>query len=161
MSKRQRSGEVVVHAKAKRPIDKQVIVVTQTFAANTQTATTLYTSTFPGTATGILWDLTFTNTAAATNRCAWALVHVRQGEAAPILSFVDGAILATPEQNILSWGKFKAVSNVATVGHADYVFIGKTKTMRKLAVGDTLQVIYMARDGTGAIDGAVQFFIKT
>ncbi len=166
MSKRARTGEVVttfvtpVRA-AKRPIDKDIIVIRKTALAGSQVSTTLITATFPCTITGLRWDLSaVTEAGTAPALWIWAIVKVTQGDTANSLSATDGATLYAPEQNCLVWGS-RVVAPEDTIGAAES-YNGTTKIMRKLLGGDQLLFITVG-EATNTIEcsGAIQFFCRT
>ncbi len=158
MSKRSRT---VFSARApRRPIDKELKVVNQTVSTSLVT-TTLKTTTFPCTVTGLRWSFGCRGNTTSQAAIFWAIVVVPDGESANAPAISDGADFYTPEQNVLAFGAFR-VSDVdaAVGGPAEYNTEGMTKSMRKLKSGDLLQFITIG-DAAGALDGVVQFFCKS
>lgn len=91
----------------------------------------------------------------------WAIVLVKDGDAAGSIGFSDAGDFYTPEQNVLAFG-------VATLGgsgqnYADNCanFSGTTKTMRKLMGGDEIHLIMRSPAIALELDGVVQFFCKS
>ncbi len=159
MAQRRKRARTTV-ARARRPIDKDLIVVQKTITAAQQT-TTLKTTTFPCTVVGIRWELMATCIVAGQSTLTWAIVLVKDGEAANTMSITDAATFYAPEQNVLAFG----VANFAgtTIGDVTpATWQGSTKTMRKLMGGDVLQLLV---DGTfatqGSFLGVIQFFCKS
>ncbi len=154
-SKRSRT---ITYSKAKRAIDKQIICVSHGAVDGTQQNTAIFTATFPGTITGIRWDLTF-DQAAGTGLAlsVWAIVLLKDGQALDTLSLTNGAEVYQPEQNCLVWG-YQNIKNQLWGQHAS----GSTKTMRKVMIGDNLAFLIRGQaTNTTTVLGAVQFFIKT
>ena len=147
---------------APRPIDKRVIVVDQAIVAS-QTSTTIFDATFPGTVVGIRWSLNMrTDTATSFTEMVWAIVLVEDGNAVGALSRVDGADFYTPEQNLLVFETASFPDSDAGNGPNSIHWTGTTKTMRKLKVGDQVRVIALGLAANqGEFFGAVQFFYKT
>jgi len=157
-SKRSRT---ITYSKSKRAIDKQIIVVNLANVDATQLNTAIFTSTFPGTITGIRWDLAF-DQAGGTGRCfyTWAIVLLKDGQALDTLTTTNGDELYQPEQNCLVFGH-GIIQNGINLGQTNQV-AGSTKTMRKVMIGDNLAfLIKGATTNTVSVLGAVQFFIKT
>ncbi len=149
------------HHAPKRPVDKNLVIVSQTGLDGTQQATILTTVTFPCTIVGLRWDIS-SATAAGTNIASlgWAIVKVSQGDTVNTLATGDGSTLYAPEQNVMTWGVGLNIPE-DTIGHG-LVWIGETKTMRKMMGGDTLQFIARGEaTNTQEIRGCVQFFCKT
>ncbi len=162
MTKRLRTDSVIVPAKVKRPIDKQLIVVNQT-ATTSMTSTTLKTTTFPCTLTGLRWDFAANASAVAgTNLLHWAIVIVKDGYTANSFTTTDAADFYTPEQNVLTFGVLRGGDADAGLGETQFHWKGDTKTMRKLMTGDTVQFLSLSANTSGfSVDGIVQFFCKT
>ncbi len=145
----------------KRPVDKNLIIVSQTSLDSTQQATVLATVTFPCTIVGLRWDIS-SATSAGTGiaSIAWAIVKVSQGDTVNTLATGDGSTLYAPEQNVMTWGVGLNIPE-DTIGHG-LVWIGDTKTMRKMMGGDTLQFIARGEaTNLQEIRGCIQFFCKT
>ena len=146
----------------KRPIDKQLISVSQTIGT-TQTNTLLLDIPFPATLVGLRWALSFNSTlTSGPATMSWAIVVVRDGETANLMDRNDAATFYQPEQNCLTFGLARAPDADAGGGPLTTQFTDTTKTMRKMAVGDELRLI---ADGSaasmGTFNGVVQFFTKS
>jgi len=159
MKRKRTNSNAMVIVKANRPIDKNIVMVIQTIT-NTQTSTTLTTAAFPCTITGLRWDLIGIPTTAGACNIQWAIVRVRQGQTAATLVATDGASIYGPEQDIMAFGHFYLPdSDVLSYPLTNR---GKTKTMRKLMVGDTLKFIALGSVvTTGQLRAEVQFFSKS
>ncbi len=142
----------------KRPIDKAIIAIQVAGTGDTQVPTVLATIAFPCTLTGLRWGMTFTQDAGtATAFFYWAIVINRDGVTISQIATSNGSTFYKPESNCLVWGNGTIENNIST---DDY--IGSTKTMRKLMVGDTLQLIVKgSATNTTRCDGIIQFFCKT
>ncbi len=142
----------------KRPIDKAIIAILKAGTNATQVETVLASIAFPCTLTGLRWGLTFTQDAGtATAFFYWAIVIVRDGVTVSQITTSDAATYYAPEQNCLVWGNGTIENNIST---DDY--IGSTKTMRKLLVGDSIQFLHKgSATNTTRVDGIIQFFCKT
>lgn len=167
-SRKRKRGPLVVQSSVKRPIDKIIITVNHTDAAAiTDGITTLQTTTFPGTVSGLRWDLTasnFTAGAIATNLIAWAIVVVRDGLTPETISLTNGTTFYAPEQDVLASGWMEVTTTIPIcTGPGICRDIGHTKTMRKLKAGDVLALIY--RNDTAPLSlsfhGTVQYFYKS
>ncbi len=146
-----------------RPIDKELKVVNQT-ATTTVTATTLKTTTFPGTGVGLRWSVGTQNSNTASDVVlGWAIVVIPDGEAANTPALSDGADFYTPEQNVLAFGMLRLKDyDAGGGGPIGENFEGTTKTMRKLKSGDVLAFITLSSVAAAVqVDGVVQFFFKT
>lgn len=146
--------------RTKRPIDKQLISVSKT-TTTSQSGSTLYTTTFPGTVVGLRWDLACVSLTTSPFYLLWAIVVVHDGNTATTMSGSDGTDFYTPEQDVLAFGIMRG-SNTDGAGPITDKDMGMTKTMRKLKQGDVLQLINLNSVANGAsLQGIVQFFIKT
>ncbi len=156
--KRARTGG----GRVQRPIDKELIVVNQT-PTTTVTATTLKTTTFPGTVVGLRWAMSAVNIlTTASVLISWAIVVVQDGEAANTPSQSNGSDFYTPEQHVLAFGSMRLADLDGAAGNITHNWEGTTKTMRKLKQGDLLQFITIAGSASACnLDGIVQFFFKT
>ncbi len=154
MSKRARTSA--------RPIDKDLIVVNQA-VTTTQVVTTLKTTTFPCTIVGIRWDLSVLSIIGTGNSVtAWAIVVVRDGDAAQTLALSNGASFYEPEESCLAFGLTHVVDNDIGGGPNSFHFSGSTKTMRKLKGGDLVQLISLSSVAVSSeLDGVVQYFCKS
>jgi len=146
----------------RRPIDKKLIFVNQS-VTNSVATTTLHTTTFPGTVTGLRWSLSALNSlTTASPQVAWAIVVVHDGDSANTPSLTNAADFYTPEQDVLAFGHAYLADTDAGAGNVQSHWEGNTKTMRKLRAGDLLQFITISGTANSAsLDGVVQFFIKT
>jgi hypothetical protein len=163
--KRSRQGDFVpvegpatfIRPRVKRPIDKQLIAINKT-DINAQTSTVLKTTTFPCTVVGLRWSLaTFQSTGTGEATTHWAVVVVRDGNAASAMSTGDASDFYTPEQDVLTFGVVTHDNNTTPK-----VFEGSTKTMRKMMGGD--QLLFIAAGTATNINsmrGVIQFFCKS
>lgn len=161
--KRKRSagtGTRVVQTRVRRPIDKQLKNVAAS-VSTTQAATTLYTTTYPGTLVGLRWEFSAAAAAAVTARLSWAIIITRDGIPASTISESNGSDFYTPEANVLAFsGDYFVGTGIGTPFGTHYS--GSTKAMRKLQAGDVLQCIYLSDTVGGVVfAGTVQFFIKS
>lgn len=159
MSKRARSGRgprIVVHG-GKRNVDKQIIGVSQTVSAASNSNTLLWLATTQLTIVGVRWNFAMNNTAAASNPFTWMIVHVREGNTANNISTSNTNTMYAPEQDVIAWG---VAMPVETSIETDIMISGSTKTMRKLQAGDQLRWIAKAAVDTIFVQGGVQFFTK-
>lgn len=155
MSSRKRQRTTQRFTVQKRPIDKSLVALNGA-AGTSQTSTTLIQATFPCTVTGLRWDLSFTNSSASLGHTfEWAIVVVRDGRDAEAMGTSDGAKFYAPEQDVLTYGNGR-------LWKSDRVYLGSTKSMRKLMGGDALMFIVRA-GSTSVVDyrGTVQLFCKT
>lgn len=162
MSKRQRTNTQVAR-RAKRPIDKKIISVTQT-VANAQVTTEIYpAATFPGTITGLRWSFNVVRIfgTAATGIMRWILVVVPAGVTIGTIGLGNSNSAYDPEQNVLAFGD--CCTSALATGCPTVHIEGSTKSMRKLKVGDKLMfaAIGDSASNTHTIFGTVQMFYKT
>ena len=157
MSKRRRFSKA-----AARPIDKQLIFSTQTVGA-AQTSTQLLNIAFPATLVGLRWSISYLQiltTGAST--FAWAIVIVRDGKTANAITLTDAGTFYAPEQNCLTFGVTRLSDADLGNGPSTTQFEGNTKSMRKMAAGDELHILYNAGTAAqGTANAVVQFFTKT
>ncbi len=148
--------------RVQRPIDKELKATLQT-CTTSMVATTLKTTTFPGTIVGLRWSLGFISTQAASDAFVrWVITVVPDGEAINTIATSDGSDMYTPEQNVLAFGTLALKDNDLGAGPAAVNVEGMTKTMRKLKQGDLLQLGTLASVANSAtLGGTVQFFFKT
>lgn len=146
-----------MHQKPQRPIDKNLKAVNLATSGG-QDNDTLFTVTYPATVTGIRWSLAAQSTdGVAQSNIYWALVVVKDGEAPKTLAFTGAASFYSPEQHVLAFGCMQlGPSNTSSYQLSE----GHTKTMRKLAGGDTLEIIAASETGSASLKGVVQFFMK-
>ncbi len=147
---------------ARRPIDKDLIVVSKTITASQQ-ATTLKTTTFPCTLVGLRWDISMSSQlTTGVSLLSWAIVIVTEGDSANAMSTSDAASFYTPEQNVLTFGLSRYPDADAGAGPVVMHWNNNTKTMRKLKAGDTVQFIVQGSAAAqGSVLGVVQFFCKS
>ncbi len=160
-SSRKRPRSAVV-ATVKRPIDKELKVVNVALT-NSQTTSTLKTTTFPCTVVGLRWSISAQSTlTTGASLVTWAIVVVHDGNSANTMATSDGADFYTPEQDVLTFGVARFPDSDAGNGPNVIQFEGATKTMRKLKQGDLLQLITLANlASVGVFAGVVQFFCKS
>lgn len=142
----------------RRNIDKILKVVKKT-GFTTQTGTVLATATFPCTITGLRWNLAFSGEATNLSIHHWAIIIVRDGNAANTIATSDAADFYQPEQNVLAFGVGMMAGLSAAAGPFTIPYIGSTKTMRKLLLGDRIDFIVVANQATN-LNGIVQMFCK-
>lgn len=147
-----------VQRRAKRPIDKKLAnVVINTLVAANQTVD-LYTASFPGTITGLRWDISVLRTVTATtlSTYGWAIVIQPQGTTVSTMSLTGS--LYDPEQMVMAFGRGTSWDPTQDPS----MFQGDTKSMRKLKAGDKLVfVAFGTAVNAHEVAGVVQFFIKT
>ena len=105
MSKRRRtqgSGVTFVRTDRKRPIDKELFSLVQGVPNTNQVDTDLLTASFPGTITGLRWDVSMVNGAASHDAITWVIIHVPQGDSANAIGTGNGTNIYTPEKNVLA-----------------------------------------------------------
>ncbi len=155
--KRRRTS--VIRRTTVRPIDKRLVALNNDGVAATQVNVSMYSATFPGTITGLRWDLEMHQDAGTAGAiCHWAIVVVRDGITAPSnVAISSAAAFYEPEQDCLAFGVGSIDNNVQSIH-----FSGSTKTMRKMQGGDQLFfVILGTATNTMLLRGIVQFFIKS
>jgi len=142
-----------------RPIDKELKVVLKEAIAGSQVATTLKTTTFPGTIVGLRWSMEAAQDAGTANSTLqWAIVVTQDGQTPSAMAGSDAADMYTPEQDVLAFGCAVATG----VDQTSTQFEGTTKTMRKLKQGDVLSFIALSEaTNTWIMFGCIQFFFKT
>ena len=160
MSAPSKKRQRVVQVSAKRPIDKNLISITQGLST-TQQETVLLTVTFPSTIVGLRWSLSFHGAAASATNYNWAIVVVRDGLSASTMSMSDAGDFYTPEQDVLAFGNGRCTDLDLGAGPGNRVHEGATKTMRKMKGGDQLIFITDASAIQGQCIGIVQFFRKS
>lgn len=162
MSKRQRTTTNTTR-RAKRPIDKKLTNVQITGLVAAKQDVTLYDSaTFPGTITGLRWDLCAVRTggtATTLGSFKWAIVVVPAGTTISTIAMASAASMYDPEQMVLAFG---AGCTYSSAGENPIMYSGSTKAMRKLKAGDKLVFTsFGTATEAHAISGTVQFFYKT
>lgn len=162
MSKRQRTSSVP-QRRAKRPIDKKLtnVLVSNIIAAK-QDVTLYDSATFPGTITGLRWELSAVRsggTATTFGHLAWAIVVVPAGTTISTMTLASAGSLYDPEQMVLAFGRgctWDAAQGVVLNWE------GSTKSMRKLKTGDKLVfTVFGTATERHDLTGTVQFFYKT
>jgi len=159
MSVQRRNRTAAPARTAKRPIDKKLVSVDFDGIVAAQQTTTLYTCTFPGTVTGLRWNLTSVRTITATSasKFSWAIVISPGGAAANTMSIGVGTSLYDPEQNVLAFGSQASWNIGENMDH-----VGTTKAMRKMKAGDKMYfIVYGTATNAHKISGAIQFFVKS
>ncbi len=153
-------GPVQFQRRAKRPIDKQLISILVD-STNAQSTTVLDTFTFPGTITGLRWDIDYTmSTDATLIQGVWAIVIARDGDTPNTLVLTNGSSMYQPETHVLAFGAWVGIKDAN--GMHQVHWNDSTKSMRKVQAGDTLNFITLANIGTsGDLSGVIQFFLKT
>ncbi len=159
--KRQRAnGDAVVFVAAKRAVQKEVITVQKAAVDGSQSSTTIFTATVPGTMEGLRWDIAAMQDAGTGNTTMrWAIVLVKSGDSANNISATDAATFYSPEGNLLVSGlHIQSGIDINTPNSEK----GSTKTRRKMMAGDTIQMIMVAAaTNTWAVSGIVQMFYKS
>lgn len=161
-NKRQRSNSgQAVQRRAKRPIDKHFANVSIAALGAAQVNTTILAAmTYPGTITGLRWDLNFQRNAGANAAAEfkWAIVLVPQNTTASTLTQTSGSSLYDPEQNVLVYGTGISWN----IGDPVMKFTGETSTMRKLKTGDTVLLVALGTlTNTHLVSGTTMFFVKS
>lgn len=160
----------------KRPIDKSIVSIDLAQASGGSTSIVLYPVggtgvVYPCTVVGIQWDLNFSQSTAADSPTliSWAIIKLRQGVTVSAISAQNTTSFYNPEQDVVACGMMTIEENQsAAVTHkvAYQKAHGKTKAMRKLAVGDALAFVMRTDIMVGVtarsarINGIVQFFSK-
>lgn len=143
----------------KRPIDKRLKAFGGDLTTTAQDSNIVYAASYPGTVTGLRWEISaINNNTAAANNITWAIVVNRDGLAPPTLGF--NGDFYTPEENVLAFGQ--QVIHAKGTGDSKGVWQGNTKTMRKLQGGD--EILLLVRTSVNAsmtYVGLVQMFVKT
>lgn len=164
MPKRRRIGRRAVYQTSKkRPLDKNIINISQIYGiGGGQINTQLYGTSFPGTVTGLRWQLNFQNGTGATGNIMYAIVISRDGVLPSVLANTSGAPMYKPEQQVIAIGEMALENTGSTAGPSLRGIEGQTKSMRKLQNGDAL--FFIARTDAAIqalVTGVVQFFIKS
>ncbi len=152
-------GVVSVRAvRPRRPIDKFLVNVSKVGVDGTQVQTIIRTATTACTVTGLRWDLA-TSQQAATGAAKgrWAIVIVRDGLSAQTMAISDASSLYDPEQDVMAFGSWTIDNNVES-----FHWVGDTKTMRKLRIGDAIIFIAVGvATNTSNVEGVIQMFCKS
>ena len=154
---------------APRPISKTLLFFHAPISGGTSIST-IFTTTFPCTITGLRWELStpaHVGQGVADGYVNWAIVLVKQGNTASTLPTGPQPMpinLYVPEQNVLATGS----GNLTPTGTGEFgtVWNGKTKTMRKMQVGDNLQIVFSLGTNDPSLEdavfgGSIQFFCKS
>ncbi len=154
-------GQVQFQRRAKRPVDKQLINIVHD-TTNAQVVTVVETFTFPGTITGLRWDVVHTMSADATViQGVWAIVIARDGDVPNQLALTNTTTLYQPETHVLAFGAWTGVKDADGAGSTIH-WNDSTKSMRKVQAGDSLNFISFATTAnSGDLSAIVQFFLKT
>jgi len=163
MSKRARTSAPVNRTRSRRPIDKKLVSILKPTVTNVlQTTDLMPAASYPGTITGLRWNLWISNGAGTAQGFGrWAIVVVPAGTTASPITLSDAGSMYDPEQMVLAFGTL-AKYTAGTANTGGFPDIGQTKAMRKLKAGDKLQFICLGV-ATNIVDiaGTVQFFYKT
>ena len=163
MSKRRRTSAGFAAA---RPIDKQLVNVNLNDINATQQTTVLLTAATACTVLGIRWSMFIEGDAGsvgAEHDYRWAIIQLLDRQTANNLDGTNQGELYEPEQHVLAFGiGCSRTSSTATVGMQTLTMNGKTKSMRKLRIGD--RVVFICKGiatETVRVRGAVQLFCKS
>lgn len=147
-----------------RPKEKFVVNISTTFPDNTTLRQIkLYHNssvTFPGTVTGLMWEINVAASSATVSLIYFAIVIQRAGTVITTLNVAAGSgDFYDPETNILAWGSVGVDGN-ANGGPYIAQHRGKSKGMRKFQNGDTLVLLAQQNVplSTATLSGNVQFF---
>lgn len=167
---RRRGGRYVAQVSQKRPIDKNLKCCTDVVpAAGTSQNYTLFTTTYPGTITGINIKASFFNNLATHRHIVLIVCVVRDGLAISATASGAGTFAAmfTPEQNVLLQAIIPLCPNTGA-GSSTMVWEGQTKSQRKLMGGDLIRLSVTDLNTTVATAGIAnsmaiiaQFFVKS
>ncbi len=153
---------------APRPIDKSIISISQATVGATKVSTTLITATTACTLLGIRWSFYIQGDAGTEGNAhdyVWWISYIQDGENATNPNLADAASFLSPEQNVLAFGI--GTSRVDAAGSSTDTplnerWVGNTKTMRKLRIGDRVQFhVQGVATETVRCRGAVMFFCKS
>jgi len=161
-NKRQRSNSgTAVQRRAKRPIDKHFANISTAALGAAQSSTVVLASmTYPGTITGLRWDVNFQRNAGANAAAEykWAIVLLPQNTTASTLTQTASSSLYDPEQNVLVYGAGISWN----IGDPPMKFTGETSTMRKLKTGDQIVFLMIGTNAnTHLVSGTTMFFVKS
>lgn len=146
----------------RRPIDKVLFGINAVVPGGTTPNFLLYTCSYPGTVTGLRWNLNCTAMVGIEGMISWVIMVVRESVAVPTTLVYAGApaTLVAPESNVLAYGQFGAPT-VAAEALCPWPCIGETKTQRRMMAGDRLFLITSSLVSPGQILGIVQYFVKS
>ena len=143
----------------KRPIDKRLVYVEQSLTT-TETSSTLYLTAGACTVLGFRWSLSGLGNTSASARFFWAMVMVRDGQAASAFTLTNNGNFYEPEQDVVAFGTGTTADADAGTGPTVVYWEGTSKTSRKLRDGDNMVLIARVNANTGTIYGVVQLFCK-
>ena len=143
--------------KAKRPIDKRIITLSQNMD-NSQDNVTLFTCTFPCTLLGLRVNIASEISTVNTNWGLAVISVVQDGTTPGAIDLTTGNSSYEPEQNVMWGGVFPGYAvHVQAAWYPDVI-----KTKRKMKVGDSLVLSCL---GAGAnvqvLRGMITYFIMT
>lgn len=148
-------------SKVKRSVDKKLIAVDIPMNVGGIGTSTLKTTTFPCTITGLRWSLSAQASSVLTGAVYWAIVMVQDGETPNNLNVANTSNYYMPEQAVLAFGAGHVVGTTATAGPEVALWEGSTKAMRKMKQGDQLFFItFGSTAATAQCTGIIQFFCK-
>ena len=163
MSKRRRTSAGFA---AKRPIDKALININLNDVSATQQTTVLLAPAAACTVLGIRWSMFIEGDAGSVgspHEFRWAIIQLPDGRTAEELDSTNAGSLYEPEQQVLAFGiGVSRVSSTSSVSQFVPTIVGKTKSMRKLRVGD--RVVFIVKGiatETIRVRGIVQLFCKS
>lgn len=136
--------------------DKQLICVTQNTNNNVASTTVYPAAIFPSVIMGILISGGSATAGATTSRFNWALVVAPQGTTLSVITSGNAATMYAPEAMVLAFGSGTCIAG------ANSNFLIKTKTGRKVNVGDVIWMTFIGTDAVATTHNyVVQFFLKT
>jgi len=163
-----RYRKAVYSTSQKRPIDKQLV---NGFADLTGTATAkekIYPQgtgasnagvNFPGTITGLRWQVAGINGSVENTVIRWCIVKCREGlTPGNLTNHTAAGAMYVPEQDVIAWGQLIVGAEWVSNYHNE----GSTKAMRKLQNGDSLW--FVSNDASANalnVWYTIQFFYKT
>ena len=110
---------------------------------------------------GIRWDLRLRcndATATADGEVAWVIVIVRDGQTISTINNTAANNLYEPEQDVVAFGWGTTVDIDSDTRTA---WVGTTKSMRKLKIGDTMVFAVLGTaNNSSRIKGTIQLFCK-
>jgi len=120
---------------------------------------------YPGTITGLQWDIVSGgNTGSLIDSVDYfAIVKAREGQSIGIVALPSAnanlANFYNPEQDVMATG----ICRYTTSQPSPYPMSGKTKSMRKLQKGDSIQMSYVTNNANGdmSAQGIICMFYKT
>jgi hypothetical protein len=93
----------------------------------------------------------------------WAIVHLREGETANLISLTDGSTPYVPEQDVMAFGVLSATDRGSSAGPAVARSEGTSTAQRKLKIGDSIVFIAKGHSNQNSSDifSTIQIFYKT